>query len=339
MGGSVSALNQLVGDIRKGRIAPVYFLYGPNEYGIKEVVEALKEAIVSGAMAQFNYDDLSGQDLSWETIIERARTLPMMAPRRLVVAWGVDRLFKKSEAGIEDAERYFEAPCPETALVLIAGAADKRLRIFSALKKGGATIHEYGQPRLSDVPALIRDFATHQGKAIDEEAVQEIANLVGTEVMWLRNEVEKACLYVGERDRVTLADVRTLMADIGAHEIWDLTDALAKKDFVTCMRLLESLFRESTQPVIIFGALARQIRQITQARRLLKARLDARSIAREMKLPPFIADKVVGYARRFGDRELIIIYRRLTETDLRLKLTSQPPRLVLESLVADICLV
>lgn len=327
----------VLANIKRGNYAPVYFLYGADEYPLHAIVKALKEQIVAGPMAQFNLDELSGQDLAWSTIIERARTLPVMASHRLVIAWGVQKMLKKSEAGMAEGERYVESPCPETVLVLTASDADRRLRFFKSLEKGGGVLFEGKHPRPHEVPDLIRQFAATHGKTMDDEAVSEMAELIGTERMWLRNEVEKTCLFVGERTHISLDDVRELMADVSAHQVWDLTDALCRKDYVLCMRLLESLFRENQQPVVIFGALARQIRLITQIKHMQKARYPRDAIGKALNMR-WGLDKLLGYSRAFGLGELSFVYRRLSETDIRLKRSPQPPRLVLENLIADICL-
>ena len=180
-------------------------------------------------------------------------------------------------------------------------------------------------------------FAKHFGKEIDDEGARTLADLVGAETMWLRNEVDKLCLYVGDRSRITVEDVQTVMADIGAHDVWALTETLSKRDYVASVRLLETLVRDEAPPMIL-GALAKQIRTITQIKYLQQAGRSKDDVGRETRIPPFLLDKAIGHARSFTLAELLHIYRRLEATDIRLKRSNQSPRMVLESLVADICL-
>jgi DNA polymerase III subunit delta len=323
--------------IQKGDYAPVYFLYGPDEFAVQELVKALKEKIASGPMAQFNSDELSGQSLSWASILERVHTLPMMASHRLVIAWNAEKLFKKSEGSLDEAEKYIESPLKETVLVVTAKDVDKRTRLVKLVEKGGGVLFESRHPHPREVPGLVRRFAKHYGKDIDEQAARLLAEMVGTETMWVRNEVDKLCLYVGDKARITEEDVRALLADISSHAVWDLTDALARKDFAVSMRLLEALFRDGEAPPMILGALARQIRMITQVKRLQRARYGGEAIMRALNIR-WGGDKLLGFSRGFTEAELTQIYRRLNETDIRLKRSTQPPRLVIENLIADICL-
>jgi DNA polymerase III subunit delta len=327
----------LVRKIEQGQLSPVYFIYGPDEFPQQEVIKALKAKIATGPMAQFNLDELSGQSLSWAALIERAQTLPMMASHRLVIGWNVERLLKKSDDDLRAAETYVANPLPETVLVLTARDIDKRLRFFKALSTGKAVLFEGKHPQPSEVPQYIKRFAEGFGKLIDREAARLLGDLVGTETMWIRNEVDKLCLYVGDRKEIRVEDVQTLMADIGAHQVWDLTDALAARDFPLCIRLLEALLRDNEAPPLIFGALARQMRMIAQVKILQGARYNRDAIVKAIPIR-FGADKLFGYARAFSEGEMAHIYRRMNATDLSLKRSSQPPRMVLEAFLADICL-
>lgn len=330
-------LEALIRDVKAGKIAPVYMLYGDDEYPIQEAVKLLKATVAAGPMAQFNLDELSGTSLSWANVLERARTLPMMSPRRLVVGWDVDKLLKKDDDDAEALLGYLAAPLAETVLVFTAKAVDKRTKLGKTLTGKGVAVLEAGHPKPAEVPALVTRFVAAFGKRIDQTAARALADLIGTETMWIRNEVEKLCLYVGERPDVTLDDVQAVMADINARQVWDLTDALAKKDFALCMKVLEPIARES-EPPMIFGALANEIRKLAKVKRLVEARRSRDDMAKEIGGSPWLVDKLLGNARAFSVNELNEIYRRLEATDLRLKRTNQSSRLVLESLIADICL-
>ena len=333
----MKSFDELTRGIKQKQLAPVYALFGEDEYPVQATVKLLKETVAQGAMAQFNLDELSGTSLTWENILERARTLPMMAPQRLVIAWDVDRLLKKSEESLGDIEAYLAAPLRETVLVLTARSFDKRTRFYKTLEKAKAELFEATHPKPGEVPGVVKRFAQVYGKTIDDAAARAVGDLVGTETMWIRNEVEKLCLYVGERPSITETDVETLMADINQRDVWALTEAMAKKDFAGCMRLLESIVRESEPPMIL-GALANEMRKVAKAKRMLAARMGRDEITRELRIPPFAADRLFGNVRAFTLDDINRIYRRLEATDLRLKRTSQPPRLVLEALIADVCL-
>ncbi len=326
--------------VREKSLKPVVVVYGSDEYPIHQIVKAIRETYGGGSMAQFNVDELSGAAVTWDAVLERARTLPMMASQRLVLAWNVEKILKKGTPGLEEAEAYVAAPFAETLLVLIAAEMDKRTRFWKALVEGKADVFESRPPRLQEIPDLAVAFARQEGKKLDREAAELLRELVGAELMWVANEVKKLSLYVGERAEITADDVRELMADVSAHQVWDLTDALAARNFEACVRLLEGLLRDGAQPPMIFGALAGELRRIAKVKKLQEARVGRDAMIRALGMTDkqsFFLGKIVENARRFSAGQLANIGRRLNETDFRLKRSSQPAHLVLENLIADIC--
>ena len=71
--------------IRKGELSPMYWLYGAEPYWIEKMLEALRAVVLKGSPRGFNFDLFIGKETSASVISQAARTLPMMAPRRLVL--------------------------------------------------------------------------------------------------------------------------------------------------------------------------------------------------------------------------------------------------------------
>src|SRR4030095_2185092 len=83
------------------------------------------------------------------SIVDAARTLPMMVPRRVVIVMQAETLLmpkRESEAAtraLDSLEALLEAPEPQTTLVFVAAAVDKRSRMFKIFFKR-ATVVECG---------------------------------------------------------------------------------------------------------------------------------------------------------------------------------------------------
>src|SRR5205085_11655928 len=84
-------------------------------------------------------------------LIDSVRTLPMMAPRRIVIVFQADVMLvpkRESDAATEALERLqalVRSPEPQTVLVLVAGAIDRRKGVYKLLAKH-ATVVECGAP-------------------------------------------------------------------------------------------------------------------------------------------------------------------------------------------------
>ena len=102
----------------------------------------------------FNIERFDGGTVTLGDVLEAAQTLPMMAPRRIVIALRAERLLqpkRESQAATRDLEAfdaYLGQPIPTTTLVLVAEGLDKRLKINKKLldpKRKIATVVHCGE--------------------------------------------------------------------------------------------------------------------------------------------------------------------------------------------------
>src|SRR5580700_6287375 len=142
--------------IASGSADAVYLLQGEDEIEKSALAFEFGELVEEGLRA-FNVERIHAGD--WTTgdrladgvasIIAAARTLPMMAPRRVVTLAQADTLLapkRESDAAArahEELESLLKAPEPQTTLVFVAGSLDKRSRIYKLMTKH-ATIVECG---------------------------------------------------------------------------------------------------------------------------------------------------------------------------------------------------
>ena len=75
----------LVRDVRAGRVSPVYYLMGAEEYYINEISEFLTNTLLKPEERDFNLDIVYGADTNAAQIVELAQAYPMMADRRVVL--------------------------------------------------------------------------------------------------------------------------------------------------------------------------------------------------------------------------------------------------------------
>src|SRR5262249_21363028 len=156
----------------------------------------------------FNVDRIHAGD--WTTgdrladgvasLVDAARTLPMMAPRRLVLVLQAETLLtpkRESEAAaraLERLEEILQAPEKEATLVLVAASIDRRSRMFKLLQKV-ATIVECGViADAADAERWIRNRVAAGGADIDPAAARALAQRAGPDVRRLRGEVDRLLL-------------------------------------------------------------------------------------------------------------------------------------------------
>jgi DNA polymerase-3 subunit delta len=167
--------------IERGEIAPVYCLHGAERYLVDRCLQAIRAAVIGGsaaAFASFNHDVFDLKETPIGTVVATARTLPMMAPRRLVIGKGIDGV--KAD-DLEPLTAYVADPNPQSCLVLVGDKVDTRFRIFQTLRKAGY-LHEFAPLRDRELGAWIAREARARQVTISPDATAALAEAAGPEL-------------------------------------------------------------------------------------------------------------------------------------------------------------
>ena len=81
----MKAVNNILSDIKKGDIKPIYFLFGEEPYFIDQVSNYIEENLLDDAEKEFNQVVLYGRDVTVDDIVSNAKRYPMMAERQVVI--------------------------------------------------------------------------------------------------------------------------------------------------------------------------------------------------------------------------------------------------------------
>lgn len=324
-----------VAALASGVIAPVYCLYGAERYLVDRCVREIRRAVIAKippAFAAFNVDGFDLGEAEMSVVINTARTLPMMAPMRLVIARGIDAI--KADA-LGPLVSYLADPNPSACLVLVGEKIDTRFKAFQALKKAGF-LHEFVALRDREASAWILGEARRREIAIRPDAATRLAEAVGPDLGTLAQALEQLDLYVGKGSSITPADVDTLIAPSRQRSVFELTKAIAEGHVSRALCVLANMFQNREPPLRVQFMLARQLRQIWKAKSLLGTGLSRDQIAAAVGIPPFFADDVLGPARRMSEETLSRGLERLFEADRALKSSRIDGELLLSRLVQGI---
>ena len=129
-------------------------------------------------------------------------------------------------------------------LLISAGKVDKRKTFFKTIDKIG-TVENFTGWSVDDRDWAERAEAAAQTavhlrqKEISGEALGELVSRVGPNPRQLDNEVEKLCLYAGDRKKIEMADVTAICTRNKAARAFALGDALGDRDLPRLLRRLD----------------------------------------------------------------------------------------------------
>ncbi len=270
--------------IASGALDPIYLIVGEDDVEKSALAAEFAGAVEEGLQA-FNVERIHAGDMTTgerlatgvASLVAAARTLPMMAPRRVVIVFQADALLvprRESEAAtraLDELETLLRKPEPLTALVLVAGALDKRSRLYRLLVKQ-ATVVECGAPEdLADAVHWVETRVAAARVKIEPGAARLMASLAGFpeyrrpdgrtgDVKRLRGEVDRLLLYAMGQESITVADVRELVGPAALQDDWAMTNAIESRQTGEALRQLALLLDAGAPPEKLLGQLGWLVR-------------------------------------------------------------------------------
>lgn len=249
-------------------------------------------------------------------------------------------------------------------LVFTASAVDARKRLYKRLRDVGEVVdlsaarERSGRLSRETVDDVASRMTRACGKRLAPEAHQLIVRRAGTDMAMLASELEKLCLYVGERPTIGEDDVRAVFRDMAESWIFDFTGALAARQLSRALPLVRDLVEQGEPPLRLLAMIAREVRLLLLARECLDEtlhgkwrrdlpfnlfqsrllpHLDAETLEAFGKAHPFVLYRRFQDAARINSRVLRAALVKLSDLDVRLKLSRTDPAVLLEAFVIDWC--
>jgi len=307
----------VIKQIESGTPDPIYLVQGEDEIE-KSALAAKFADLVDEGLQAFNVERMHVGDLTTgdkladgiASLIDKARTLPMMAPRRVVTVLQAETLLvpkRESEAGtraLDQLEALIKQPEPQTVLVFVAATVDKRGRMYKLLQKH-ATVVECGVLLdQADAERWVRTRVAAAGAELDPAAARLIAQRAGTDVKRLRADVDRLLLYALGQKSITADDVRDVTGPAALQDDWAMTNAIEGGQAGEALRQLALMLDSGAPAEKVLGQLGWVVRA---------------------KFPAM------------APNQLRPAVDALFRTDVDLKRSAGDPRVLLERLVVELC--
>jgi DNA polymerase-3 subunit delta len=317
--------DELERELAEGRLRPAYLLLGEEALLRDDALRALRAAALAGSPADFDFDALDGEATGAGALEDALRTLPVLAPRRLVVLREPAHARAGAAALLEAlARRVPELAAPEPVVLVVASTrADRRTAWVRAFGEPRAVVECAAPKRERELVEFVRREATRQGVRLEAGAAELLAERVGPQLLVLRQEIAKLGLLVAGGGAVTRQHVAGSASDLAEEPIWDLTDAIGEGRAADALALLHRLLAHGAPPPVVLAALASHVRKLVRV-----------SQGGEVAGPPFVVRKLQEQARRSRGGRLLAGLAAVHDADEVLKgRGSIPAEIALERLV------
>jgi DNA polymerase III subunit delta len=349
--------DRFLSDVEARKLRPAYVFVGDETFFRKRCREAILQHLVPPDLRDFSLFefDLAETDLS--EILDRARTPSLVAPFQVFFVKGVKALFGRgsNEEKLDAIEDYCKNPNPDALLIFVADhisipADARRMELtdrerYERIREtlgGYCGIVELARVEEGEAVRWLTDYCDTRRVKIDADAARELVDALGGDMMMISNELEKLILYVGEKKRISLGDVETMVLAAKQRSLYELTDAISAKDRVRALEVLDAILSTGEGDEAAIGhlyMLAKTFRQmlVITERNVRDTRMLWAALWQGFRVPPFAAEDIIKQARRYkSKRELTRAIRLIAKTDLALRSNPPSKRMVLEKLVLDL---
>jgi len=214
----------------KTEIKNCYMLKGEDEFLLIRSFELIKEAC-NIQMPELNLL-IFKEDVDFDNVAKALETLPVFDEKKIVYVKLTSKDFKNDNKLVD----YFNQINPTTVLVISVGST-------GYLKSYEKFFEVVDCNRLSKdfiFPFVVAELKK-TNKTITKDACECLCDFTNCDLAKILNELTKLTSYVGDREIIAIEDVRLLVNKSVEFQIFELTEALARKNETKVYEILSVL--------------------------------------------------------------------------------------------------
>ncbi|WP_055444631.1 DNA polymerase III subunit delta [Lacinutrix himadriensis] len=309
-------VKQLILDIKKGNLKPIYFLMGEEAYYIDSVSDYIEANVLAEEEKGFNQMVLYGRDVTIDDIVGNAKRYPMMAERQVVIVKEAQDLSRS----IEKLAAYAANPQPTTVLVFNYKykKLDKRKALYKALKKVGV-VFESKKLYENQVADWIRRVLSGQNYTISPKAAQMLVEFLGTDLSKINNELSKLKIVLPAGTEITPEHVEENIGISKDYNNFELRKAVGEGNILKAHKIAH-YFADNPKDnpmVVTVSLLFNFFSQLLHLHGLSDK--NPRNVASALKVNPYFVNEYITAARHYPMRKVSEVIATLREFDVKSK--------------------
>jgi len=305
---------QIVNDIGKGTLKPIYFLYGEEPYYIDKISDFIANTVLTEEEKGFNQMVLYGKEVTVEDIVGNAKRYPMMAEHQVVIVKEAQHLSRT----IENLVSYAKNPQTTTVLVICYKykKLDKRKPLYKSVKKDGV-VFESKLLRDYQMPAWIQKAGKNIGFSIPQKSSMLLAEHLGTDLGRITSELNKLKLMLPQGTEITPAHIEEHIGISKDYNNFELKKAIGERNVLKATKII-TYFSQNPKdnPFVLTVTLLHMFfAQLLQYHGLEDH--SPKNVAATLRINPYFVNEIQTAARNFPMKKVSQVISHLREMDLK----------------------
>jgi DNA polymerase-3 subunit delta len=312
----MNTTNQLITDIKEGKIAPIYFLMGEEAYYIDAISDYIESNVLAEDEKGFNQMVLYGKDVSVQDIVSNAKRYPMMAERQVIIVKEAQNLIKT----IEQLVDYAKNPQPTTVLVFNYKykTLDKRKALYKTLSKA-AVVFESKKIYEDKIPSWIQSFLRSKQISITPKAALMLTEFLGNDLSKIANELNKLEIVVGAKKEITPDIIEENIGISKDYNNFELQKALGNLDHKKAYQIVHYFAQNSKQHPFVLTISILYL-YFTKLMTLHTVRdRNPGAVAKALGVNPYFVNEYIAVSRNYPMKRISGVLQTLRTYDTKSK--------------------
>ncbi len=305
----------------------IIFLYGQDSYRIsqklKEIVFGYKTKNPSG----FNLVNFDLSEDKTDIFFEAIKSNSFIAEKKLIIAKNIFENMIDLESILEFLKDQNISLREDMILILVHYGDSLKNKLFEYLTKKPNQSQNFKLLKAYEIKNWARKLLNSFEVDLTGEALDFLVSNCGSDSWRLDSEIRKIANYK-IKGVVSKSQIEELIVGSREHNIFELTDALLRKNKNKALLALYKTMDGGGKPTELLGLLAWQVRN------LLRFKMGAKLA--ELKLHPFILGKLKESEKIFSTEELNAFLSKIIDLDLAFKTTDLDKKTALSLLISEL---
>ncbi len=321
------------------KLADFYYLWGNEHYLIDQEINKIAAdfELSSGESPEISFleaDELTpGQlleALDFSSLFNLSRILIIKRPSWL----GKSRKKKsRSEEYFQVLEGYFNQPA-QGQIVIITGEELPTGPFGKTLGKAARVMH-FTKPDAAALNGWLQEEFRKREKQVSPGVIKLVSSSA-QDMYYLKNLIDKLCLMHPD-ETISINDVEEELSSGEEVRIFKLSDALLRKDLGAALASYNQLMSQGGSEVFFLYIVVQQFVQMARVKSCRDEKMSNKEIENSLGLKGWAVKTKSEQSGRFNWEDIRNLFDVFLETDIRLKTTSQIPKLVFEELMVKVC--
>ena len=333
-------------ELKQGNLNSLYLLYGEEQYLIENTLKKIKR-LFGDYVFGINYIQIDETNIN--SLVQEIQ-MPSFGFEKKLIIIKKSGLFKKSKTVGRKSNKadnslqneiavYIEKNIDIIKKTVVLVFIEDNIEINTLSK----TIEKYGvvcnfeKLKPIQIAKMIKSICNLYKVKISEEVLQEFIEICGTNMQVLINEIRKLIEYAGEEGVITKEAIDLLSIKELDSIIFDLTDALGKKNTSNALEILHELIynKEPVQKILV--TLYNHFKKIYLTKLAIMYNIN---ILEALKLKPnqtFLVSKYKMQSEYFSQQHLRKILQELIDLDYNYKQGNIDINIGLEAILCAYC--